>query len=461
MADTTCPEPEIRSGDLFNEKPAGTTSSLDRETELKLSFDVDQLDPIISFFGIDAANLNKRHLSTTYFDTAGASLRDQGLSLHVRHDGRKYVQTIKGKDEGVGGVLQRREIEASIPSFQPEIEAIDDAVIADVVRRSTLTGLKPLFQVEVERISTRTSVNNADVTAEEAFLMMIHASLDQLIANEPCVTRTKNPAGVHQMRVALRRMRSAFRLFRPLLPIDHYDDFVGELRWLASALGPARDWDVFSTEIIGPALKQMPDHDGLAILKRRADVRRGRARNTAREAIASPRFSAFVLRVSAWAIDRAWRNRIAPGVSAQSLAPARDFATIAIAKRFKRVRKLGCHIEILSVPERHELRIEVKKLRYAIQFFRSLYDPGTVKPYSRALTVLQDNLGYLNDVAVAGKLAGEIASSARGRDRELLRTGEGLLVGWHNHGLAACENDLIKTVNALLNAPRFWETPAS
>lgn len=510
------------------------------ETELKLAFQADHLEKLKSFFGTPNTTPSKRRLSTTYYDTAETSLRERGFALRVRRDGRRYIQTIKGKDEGNGGALQRREIEAPITTARPNIDAIDDPAIADVVRRSTLTGLKPVFRVEVERISINRSLDNAnvtvdidigevksgrrrspiceveieskgasvkalydlamqlhreipvrvskvtksdigyllfagsepsaskgrkpaldpDLTAEDALSRIIQACLDQLIANEPCVTDTKDPEGIHQMRVALRRMRSALRLFRKLLPPNQYDEIVAELRWLTAALGPARDWDVFSTEIVGPVLDHMPGHEGLDILRHRANVRRGRARKTAQEAVVSSRFTELILRLSAWMADQAWRDQPLSEESARLFAPARDFAAEALRKRFKSVRKLGKRIETLPVPERHQLRIEVKKLRYAIEFFGGLFDAQTVKKFSKRLASLQDDLGYLNDVAVAAHLAGEVAAAAREPERGSLRAAEGVLVGWHGHGVATHEEDLIRDVKAVLKAGRFWEMPA-
>lgn len=508
-----------------------------KETELKLAFDAAHLDQLTTFFGTNDTTPNKRRLSTVYYDTAETSLRDRGFALRVRRDGHRYIQTVKGKDEGVGGAMQRREVEGPIASSRPNIDAITDPGIADVVRQSTLTGLKPVFRVDVERISIEKDFAGADVTvdidigevksgrrrsaiceveiesngasvkalydlalqlhreipvriskvsksdtgyllfagsdptpskgkkpsldpaitAEDALARIMQACLDQLIANEPCVTDTKDPEGIHQMRVALRRMRSALRLFRKLLPVDQYNEIVGELRWLTNALGPARDWDVFSTEIVGPVLDHMPGHEGLGILKRRAEVRRGRARKTAQEAAASPRFTEIVLNLSAWMADKAWRNQPLSEESARLFAPARGFASEALRKRFKSVRRLGKHIETLPVPERHELRIEVKKLRYAIEFFGGLYDTATVKAFSKRLASLQDDLGYLNDVAVAAHLAGEVAAASRDPERGPLHAAEGVLVGWHGHGVATHEDDLIRDVHAVLKAPRFWE----
>lgn len=508
------------------------------ETEVKLAFHSQDLDKLTSFFGADNSKAARRRLSTVYFDTADAALRDKGLALRVRRDGQRYIQTIKGEDRGGGGALSRREIEAPITSPNPDLSAIDDPDIADVVRQTSLAGLKPVFRVDVERISfagpdsgpdvavdidigevkagrrraaiceveleskgaslralydlalrlhravpvriSKVSKSdtgyllrsgnqpspstggkpklNPDISAEEALRQIIQSCLDQMIANEPCVARTKDPEGIHQMRVALRRMRSILRLFRNLLPPGHYGEIVAELRWLTNALGPARDWDVFCTEILDPVHAYLPDHDGLATLRRRTKARRNRARQTAQEAVASPRFTELVLRLSQWLADSAWRDQPLSEQSARLFAPARLFAAEALTRRFKAVRKLGKRIDTLPVPERHQLRIEVKKLRYAVDFFGALFNARSVKAFARRLASLQDDLGYLNDVAVAAHLAGQVAADARAPDREPLRAAEGLLIGWHGHGVAIHEADLIRDVKRLLKAELFWDS---
>ena len=514
------------------------TSVQATETELKLAFRADDLDKLTAFFGADAALPPKRRLSTIYYDTADAALRDKGLALRVRRDGQRYVQTVKGPAASAcGGALSRREIEAPLRSASPDLSAIADPDIAAEVQRSSLAGLKPMFHVNVERISLKEPpatpgvVVDIDVgevkagrrrapicevefesrgatlqalyklalqlhqtvplrvsqvtksatgymlreggqpapykaaklaldpgaTAEQALGQIIGSCLDQVIANEPCVRGTKDPEGIHQMRVALRRMRSALRLFRRLLPADQYDAIVGELRWLTSVLGPARDWDVFQAEIVGPVRGYLPEHEGLGILQRRTEVRRGRARRAAQEGVDSPRFTELVLNLGQWMAEQAWRRQDLSENSARLFAPARDFATEALTKRFKAVRRLGKRIETLPVPERHQLRIEVKKLRYAIEFFGSLFDGAEVKAFAKRLSSLQDDLGYLNDVAVAAHLAGEVAEAARAPEREPLHAAEGLLIGWHGHSVAVHEDDLVRDVKSVLGAKRFWE----
>jgi len=521
----------------LRDNPAGDPLEQDLETELKLAFrpdDLDKLKSVVKRFG-GAPKIRK--LSATYFDTPDAALRNEGLALRVRRDGRNYIQTLKGKNEGsAGGAMKRREIEGQVRSSRPDLDAITDSEFAETVHRISKTGLKPVFNVEVERTTLNPTNDESivvdidvgevragrrrkaiceveleskgaslralydlalelhrevplrvskvsksdtgyrlragaqpasfkgvkpsldpDVSVEDALSVIVQSCLDQLLANEPCVTDTKDPEGVHQMRVSLRRMRSAIRVFKPMIPPDQYAHLVTELKWLTGSLGPARDWDVYEAEIVDPVTVWLPDSEALGMLRRRIKPRRARAWREAREAVSSPRFTELVLYIGSWLAEKAWRRQQLSGDTIELFGPARAFAAGVLSHRYKAVRKLGRRIEELSVAESHELRLKVKRLRYATEFFSSLYKPRIVRPFTAAMSALQDDLGYLNDVAVASDLAGQILDHAKGHDREELRIAEGLLVGWHGHAVTAHKEDLVRDVRQFLKSKRFWK----
>src|SRR5690606_12993673 len=104
-------------------------------------------------------------------------------------------------------------------------------------------------------------------------------------ANEPVVCRGDDPEGVHQMRVGLRRLRSLFTVFAPVLPAAQTDYFKSELKWLASELGAARDYDVFRDEILRPVHACFPEAPGMAGLLKEAGRSGALAYERARAAI--------------------------------------------------------------------------------------------------------------------------------------------------------------------------------
>lgn len=94
-----------------------------------------------------------------------------------------------------------------------------------------------------------------DTTLEQVLIDLVHHCLNHLQANEPVALTTDDAEGVHQMRVALRRLRAALRLFKPSLPEDQYDWAVAEAKWLTAELSSARAWDVFADEFVAPVVR--------------------------------------------------------------------------------------------------------------------------------------------------------------------------------------------------------------
>jgi inorganic triphosphatase YgiF len=299
-----------------------------------------------------------------------------------------------------------------------------------------------------------------DATVEDALIHTVQHCLDHLLANEACVLGTEDPEGIHQMRVALRRFRSALRLFRELLPEEQFAWLNEELRFLTNEMAAARDWDVFAEEIVAPTAQGFPDQAPFRVFQHRISAHRNRSRHTARNTIFSKRYTEFLLRLSAWLTGRVWRDQPLTEDAVRLFGPITAFAAGKLAKLHKRVDKAGRKFEALSVPERHQMRIEVKRLRYASDFFSSFYPRKAVKPYSEGLANLQDALGYLNDVAVAEELVARTCEGARGEVLEQCRFAGGVIIGWHSRALADSEQRLIRNVGNFIVCRPFWSGPA-
>ncbi len=295
-----------------------------------------------------------------------------------------------------------------------------------------------------------------DATVEDALIHTVQHCLDHVLANEACVLGTEDPEGIHQMRVALRRFRSALRLFRQLLPKDQVIWLNEELRYFANEMAAARDWDVFAEEIVAPAGIGFSDQPSLQALQDRISEHRNRSRHTARNAILSKRYTEFLLRLSAWLTGRLWRDQPLTEEAVRLFGPMTDFAASKLAKLHKQVEKAGRKFEALSVPERHQMRIQVKRLRYASDFFSSFYPRKAVRPYGEGLGNLQDALGYLNDVAVAEDLVARACQGVRGKTLEQCRFAGGVVIGWHARALADSEDKLIRNVKNFIACKPFW-----
>ncbi|WP_419687539.1 CHAD domain-containing protein [Burkholderia theae] len=217
----------------------------------------------------------------------------------------------------------------------------------------------------------------------------------QWLGNEGGVLDRDDPEFVHQMRVALRRLRTLMRFF-PLFADRQWQDTFGvDLRWLAALLGTVRDWDVFSTESL-PALIAADgggaDWDGTLDAARAQCVT---ARVELRQALHSARYARLTLGWLEWLSSLAL-----PPAEAGDAPSLRRHAT-------KRVRRLfgelyaSPSLTSLDTAARHQVRIDAKRLRYALEFFASLASRRTRTETVKTLTRVQSVLGEANDTIVA------------------------------------------------------------
>jgi inorganic triphosphatase YgiF len=259
-----------------------------------------------------------------------------------------------------------------------------------------------------------------------AFNRIALACLDHLQQNHPGAISSDDPEYIHQMRVATRRLRAALRLFGPLLPADFAASVVTPLQGLMSLLGQARDLDVLLAEIAAPVLHALPDEPRLAALVGIITERGFDRRQAAVEFMRSPRFGAIVL-----AVLETLRGQSAK-VGAGNTAADTETLTLAAfaADRLRRLRKkvrtLAAQARIDNPASLHALRIGIKRLRYALEFFTPLAGPKAMRRMLAQLARLQDALGQINDLASAGELLMDCAGSdAR------LREAVTLVGGWH------------------------------
>ncbi|OWW18947.1 CYTH and CHAD domain-containing protein [Noviherbaspirillum denitrificans] len=228
--------------------------------------------------------------------------------------------------------------------------------------------------------------------------------LAHIQANEAGVLEGNDAECLHQMRVGVRRLRSALQLFQALAPCP--DELRDEIRWLGGKLGAARDWDVLVSTTLGrigdAGAEYLP-----AISEVAAAVAREK-RAEAGAALRSPRYSCAMMRMFAWATDAQWREGMLPAEAGMLDTPLEAFAQAAIGHSRKQVLKRGKNIRKASAPKLHELRIAAKRNRYAVEFFSSLYRPRRLRRYLDALVALQDELGRRNDLATGCSLLGQL-----------------------------------------------------
>jgi CHAD domain-containing protein len=286
-----------------------------------------------------------------------------------------------------------------------------------------------------------------------AFKAVMAAGLAHLLANERGLLEGRDPEYLHQARVALRRLRSALEVFSPPLPERVTAAPARELKWLASRLGPARDWDVFLGETLQPVEAQFGAHRGIkAFAARCRRLRRG-AGAKARGAARLPRYRQLTLSLSTWLASEGWLAPLNSGARTAMEGPVGDHARAVLEARYGRVRKRGRGLDDQSAAELHRLRIAIKKFRYATDFLAGLYRGTAVGVTLRRLARLQDILGEMNDAATAPDLVARGFQRTRGGD---VLEARGILLGWSRSRMARLKRELGDAWRDFRAAGRFW-----
>ena len=447
-----------------------------REVELKLEVEGRAADrlrhhPLLA----DRPGHEQQQLSV-YFDTPRGKLRKAGYTLRVRRSGDGFVQTVKAANQGAVGLFDRAEWEAPVASLEPSAAAASGTPLAQLLSADSFSRLVPVVRSEVrrtvwpvasdgaeieltldqgivrgglaeqsveelelelvggdpavlialarqlgddvplrlvvlrkaergfaladgslERISKAPPVDvGAGMTAADGFTTIALSCLKHFRLNEPLLAQKRLAGVLHQSRVAMRRLRSALSLFRPIIRDD--PDFARlreELRWFTAQLGEARNLDVYLGRLDAAA----PE---------RARLLRAREESYDRivDVLASHRFRALMLELVGWLMSGAWRAHPRAG------RPLPGFAAKRIDRLWHDIALRGTLLARLDEEPRHRLRIDIKKIRYALEFTLPLHRAAGArqKDFVTALAVLQEELGHLNDIATAREINAELGA---------------------------------------------------
>jgi CHAD domain-containing protein len=250
----------------------------------------------------------------------------------------------------------------------------------------------------------------ADATAGDVVRRALALSAIRLLAHDPVVRLDRDPEGVHQARVATRRLRSDLRTFRPLLERAWAKALRDELGWIADILGEVRDGDVLLERLT----RQVAQLSGAE--RKGADAVLAtltRARDEAHaDLLATLRSRRYVD-----LLDRLVEAANSPALAEEASRPAAEVVPALVRRPWhklaKRAEKLG---DDPSDTRLHEVRIRAKRARYAAEACA----PVVGKPartFAQAVARLQDVLGDLHDAVVAADWLDSWAGH-RGSDEE-------------------------------------------
>src|SRR5215469_3023377 len=298
----------------------------------------------------------------------------------------------------------------------------------------------------------------AGANTRDAFKMIGLGCLKQIINNEAALI-SGDPEGVHQMRVGLRRLRAAMSLFAVLLRDQQTAAMKTELRWLAGELGPARELEVLVNRVAAPMKRQRRRWGGMPSLSRELAEKRDAALTRAQDAVKSGRFRALTLETASWLHAGLWTNPQDDLVRDRGDLPIPVFAVEQLTRRWRKVRKKGKALAKLDERSRHKLRIQTKKLRYAAEFFASLFSNKRMakrrKRFLATLERLQDGLGELNDIAVHEKHIAAMSVHHR-RSNPSRAFAAGLLTGREDARTEVAITAANEAYVDLAKIKRFW-----
>ena len=261
-------------------------------------------------------------------------------------------------------------------------------------------GMPPPRRSGIPRVVT-------NMTTADAFASIVGHLTEVILAGVPDAAAGLSDVPVHEMRVAVRRLRSALSVFSRVVGGPVIVDLKQPLQALAQALGGARDWDVFLAGTGFDVAAAMPGDPRIQTLLADAARQRAAAYAALRQEFASPAFRQLGIALALLSALRLWE---APADEAQLTGDAAAFAAHSLTRQHRRLMAAGSDIGDRPSEELHTLRKQGKKLRYTAEFFAEFYNPRRTRRYLRRVSHLQEVLGHLNDGAVAAALMQPLAN---------------------------------------------------
>ncbi len=321
---------------------------------------------------------------------------------------------------------------------------------------------------------------DAKMTPAQALAAVTMECLDQIVRNAGVLAEidtaglcaASTPEHLHQLRVGIRRLRSAWSLFDgltdlPPLPLRE------EIKVHFSLMGGARDDDVLR-EILMPVLQAA----GQPPLNLDTGDQAGHTDQVAR----SQAFQGWLLAILAWTLNahpilpapavfptntsidepqHAWQAEplngtepIEPQIIPMETPPAPEPVSLRTAlinklrKWHRQVLRDGLRFEQLDIETRHALRKRAKRLRYGLQFTESLLPPKRLRNYRKQLSMVQNELGEMNDLAVG---------LIRFEGLRETQPSAWFACGWIRARLDALAHETARTFKQLARTTPFWQ----
>ncbi len=300
--------------------------------------------------------------------------------------------------------------------------------------------------------STRVNLRGSH-SADDAVACIMGSCLRHLLNNMDAVIVGRHPEGIHQMRVALRRLRVAFSL----LTQEQREVLAGLIhssKDIADVLGASRDAEILLSDLTLPVARKLGREGDFVGLARHLELAREQTLQSAVECLSSENFRAFVLELAATTQLRPWLS-VRDSHRAME-ADVRRFSFKQLARRTRLCRKAVRGAGKLKPEALHDLRIRLKKLRYTLEFFESVEDGKARRRLIKIVSGLQEILGEMNDILVARQQLRTLISQSRvGEDTHSVALAGGMLLGWHGRRYVAKRRRARRRIKQLARCGAF------
>ncbi len=253
-------------------------------------------------------------------------------------------------------------------------------------------------QVKVPAVQEKPTLD-AGMTGQQAAPLVVTAAAQEFAVFLGGLLANDDPEGPHKSRVALRRLLAALLAFKPIIAADLAEGLVARLKDYFKVIGQLRDADVLANDVSGTAAPKT--------LQANAD----RVRRKTRRRLLHKRAGRVAGQIEKRFDGTEWRRR-SRAAKVLRHAPVSALAALALDRSWTKCLSHGADLASMAVAERHELRKALKTFRYLCEFFASLWPDDQAEPFLATLRSLQDDLGKLNDLAMArehGLVVGDLS----------------------------------------------------
>jgi inorganic triphosphatase YgiF len=403
-------------------KMNAAATSLFRRTELESPIRGNRPD-LMQIADLDVRRLIQKHCAS--HDLArvfSTNVKRETWLLRLK---RNHIECAidRGEIASEGTMAPICEVELELKSGQPaSIYQLAHLLNATVplkieTKSKEARGYDLVKHVKLIAPKAESIIVNRDMSVRECFAAIAQPCIHHMLAAANFADNSDDPEGIHQLRVAIRRMRAAFSMFHGAMPEDYRPRLAGELRTFEHKLGAARDWDVLAEETIASMPGRLRRQQVTRHLVRIAQTKRAEGGKGAHAWLRDPRCTDILLRLASWVDSQFGSNASAaqagkwqPTILAR---PAPEFAAEMMRAYQVKAQKLGRKVGKLDPAGLHRLRIRIKKLRYATEFSDGFWPNKQAERYLAALKDLQQALGAFHDIIVAEGLIAHFTAAER------------------------------------------------